>query len=98
MAQQASTNTPVVTGCHGTRSRSSSDVSFSRRPRKINKDEERLRVPWHPVTTGVIVLACWAISISTVAQFPRNAGIGVGILADGALIYPLWRRSPSPGE
>jgi hypothetical protein len=24
-------------------------------------------------------------------QFPRNAGIGIGILALGALIYPLWR-------
>src|SRR6266550_1374388 len=60
--------------------------------------EKRFRVPWHPITTGVFVLACWAIAISTVAQFPRNAGIGVGILAAGALIYPLWRRSPSPGE
>ena len=55
-------------------------------------DEDRLRVPWHPVTTGLFVLACWAISISTIFQFPRNAGIGVGILAAGALVYPLWRR------
>ena len=55
--------------------------------------EEHLRVPWHPVTTSVFVLACWAISISTVIQFPRNAGIGVGILAVGALVYPLWRSS-----
>jgi len=35
--------------------------------------------------------ACWAIAISTAVQFPRNAGIGIGILAVGALIYPLWR-------
>jgi APA family basic amino acid/polyamine antiporter len=55
-------------------------------------DEERLRVPWHPVTTGLFVLACWAISISTISQFPRNAGIGIGILAAGALVYPLWRN------
>ena len=68
------------------------------RARLQKKREEHLRVPWHPVTTSVFVLACWAISISTVAQFPRNAGIGVGILAAGALIYPLWRRSPSPRE
>jgi APA family basic amino acid/polyamine antiporter len=54
-------------------------------------EEGRLRVPGHPITTSIFVLACWAISISTVAQFPRNAGIGVGILAAGALIYPLWR-------
>jgi basic amino acid/polyamine antiporter, APA family len=71
---------------------------FRARLQKETFDEERLRVPWHPVTTSVFVLACWAISISTVAQFPRNAGIGVGILAAGTLIYPLWRRSPSPRE
>jgi APA family basic amino acid/polyamine antiporter len=71
---------------------------FRTRLRKETSDEERLRVPWHPVTTSIFVLACWAISISTVVQFPHNAGIGVGILAAGALIYPLWRRSPSPVE
>jgi basic amino acid/polyamine antiporter, APA family len=54
-------------------------------------EEGRLRVPGHPITTSIFVLACWAISISTVVQFPRNAGIGIGILAAGALIYPLWR-------
>jgi basic amino acid/polyamine antiporter, APA family len=71
---------------------------FRARLQKETSDEERLRVPWHPVTTSIFVLACWAISISTVMQFPHNAGIGVGILAAGALIYPLWRRSPSPVE
>jgi basic amino acid/polyamine antiporter, APA family len=64
---------------------------FRARLQKETSEEERLRVPWHPVTTSVFVLACWTISISTVVQFPRNAGIGVGILAAGALIYPLWR-------
>jgi APA family basic amino acid/polyamine antiporter len=63
------------------------------RARLPKESEEHLRVPWHPVTTSVFVLACWAISISTVIQFPRNAGIGVGILAVGALVYPLWRSS-----
>jgi APA family basic amino acid/polyamine antiporter len=71
---------------------------FRARLQKETSDEERLRVPWHPVTTSVFVLACWAISISTVVQFPRNAGIGVAILGAGALIYPLWRRSPALGE
>jgi APA family basic amino acid/polyamine antiporter len=61
---------------------------------KQASDEGHLRVPWHPITTSVFVLACWAISISTVVQFPRNAGIGVGILGAGALIYPLWRQRP----
>ena len=63
------------------------------RARLSKESEDHLRVPWHPVTTSVFVVACWAISISTVVQFPRNAGIGVGILTLGALIYPLWRSS-----
>lgn len=61
------------------------------RARLPKESEEHIRVPWHRVTTSVFVLACWAISISTVIQFPRNAGIGVGILAVGALVYPMWR-------
>ena len=67
---------------------------FRARLQSEASDHERLRVPWHPVTTGLFVLACWAISISTIFQFPRNAGIGVGILAVGALVYPIWRRVP----
>ena len=65
---------------------------FRARLQSKPSDEGRLRVPWHPVTTGLFILACWAISISTIFQFPRNAGIGVGILAAGALVYPLWRN------
>jgi APA family basic amino acid/polyamine antiporter len=64
---------------------------FRTRPEGKRLEKEELRVPWHPITTSVFVLACWAIAISTVVQFPRNAGIGIGILAVGALIYPLWR-------
>ena len=64
---------------------------FRARPEGKRLEKEELRVPWHPITTSVFVLACWAIAISTVVQFPRNAGIGIGILAVGALIYPLWR-------
>jgi APA family basic amino acid/polyamine antiporter len=64
---------------------------FRARLKGETSEEGQLRVPGHPITTSIFVLACWAISISTVVQFPRNAGIGVGILAAGALIYPLWR-------
>jgi basic amino acid/polyamine antiporter, APA family len=57
---------------------------------------ERLRVPGHPVTTMVFVLACWAISASTILQYPRNAGIGVAILLVGAAVYWVWIRRASP--
>jgi hypothetical protein len=49
-----------------------------------------VRVPGHPFTTSLFVLACWGLAISTLWRFPQNAGVGVAILAIGALIYPLW--------
>jgi APA family basic amino acid/polyamine antiporter len=51
-----------------------------------------VRVPWHPFTTGLFVLACWSLAISTLVRFPQNAGIGVVILAIGALVYFFWAR------
>ena len=53
---------------------------------------EGMRVPGHPVTTGLFVLAMWAISVTSIVQYPRNAGIGVGILALGIVVYAVWRR------
>jgi basic amino acid/polyamine antiporter, APA family len=56
-----------------------------------------VRVPWHPFTTIVFVAACWAVSLTTVVQYPRNAGIGVVILALGVLAFQFWKGgSASP--
>jgi len=41
------------------------------------------------------VLACWAISATTIVQAPRNAGIGVAILLVGVVVYQLWRKPVS---
>jgi basic amino acid/polyamine antiporter, APA family len=64
---------------------------FRRREPRESR-EEYVRVPWHPVTTGVFVLACWTLAISTLVRFPQNAGIGVVILGIGALVYRCWAR------
>ena len=48
--------------------------------------------PGHPYTTGVFVLACAAIVASTIAAFPGNSVIGLGILLTGLPVYWLWRR------
>jgi APA family basic amino acid/polyamine antiporter len=57
-----------------------------------------VRVPLHPITTGIFVLACWSISVTTIAQYPSNAGIGVGILLVGVLVYQFWSRRSRPAE
>ena len=56
-----------------------------------------VRVPGHPLTTALFVIACWAVAISTLIQFPRNAGIGVLILGIGVIAYRFWatpKQSP----
>jgi APA family basic amino acid/polyamine antiporter len=57
-------------------------------------DRRAIRVPLHPVTTLLFVLACWAISATTIVRFPKNAGIGVGILLIGILVYQFWKPRP----
>jgi APA family basic amino acid/polyamine antiporter len=66
---------------------------------------ELVRVPWHPITTLVFVIACWAVSLTTIVQYPRNAGIGVAILLLGLVVYQAWRKgalgksdSSTPGD
>ena len=72
---------------------------LERQPRDLQVGGETVavaRVPWHRFTTGLFVVACWSVAISTLARYPQNAGVGVGILAIGALVYPLWQfRRPS---
>ena len=71
---------------------------FVFRRRETGEETEKfVRVPWHPVSTGVFVLACWSLAVTTLIGSPRNAGIGVLILAIGALIYFYW-ASPRPAR
>jgi APA family basic amino acid/polyamine antiporter len=51
-----------------------------------------LRVPGHPITTAIFVLSCWAVVISTVARYPENSAIVLGILLAGIPAYLFWRR------
>jgi APA family basic amino acid/polyamine antiporter len=64
---------------------------FRRRERR-HEATPRLRTPGHPVTTVIFVAAFWLLALSTVYQFPRDAGIGVLILMAGMPVYLFWRR------
>jgi APA family basic amino acid/polyamine antiporter len=61
---------------------------FRRREQVVTGDF--VRVPWHPYTTGLFVIACWSLVISTLVAAPKHAGIGVIILVIGALVYRFW--------
>jgi len=51
------------------------------------------RVPGHPWTTGLFVLAAWLIVLNTIYKYPRNAGVAVCILLAGVPVYYLLRWS-----
>ena len=51
-----------------------------------------IKVPLHPITTMAFVAACWAISVTTIVNAPRDAGGGVAILALGVPVYFWWAR------
>ena len=74
-------------------------IIFRMRARKAGDEEERMRVPLHPITTAIFVLACWLISLTTVIRYPSHAGVGFGILLVGVAVYFLWgRKKPELGS
>ena len=55
----------------------------------------RYRVPGHPWTTGLFVVTCLLVVASTVARYPANTAVGLGILLTGVPVYLFWRRRTS---
>jgi APA family basic amino acid/polyamine antiporter len=73
---------------------------FRARARREGTEEaagELVRVPGHPFTTWIFVLACWSLALSTLISVPQNAGIGVLILGIGVLVYRFW-AAPRPNR
>lgn len=56
------------------------------------------RVPGHPVTTIFFIIACLAVSVSTVAKYPQDSLIGLVIMLLGLPVYFLWRKRSEIGR
>jgi APA family basic amino acid/polyamine antiporter len=54
--------------------------------------------PGHPFTTGLFVLTCAGIVLSTIVSSPANSAIGLTILLAGIPVYLYWSRKPGPGS
>ena len=50
------------------------------------------RAPWHPLTTGLFILACVLVVASSFWAYPVNSLIGYALMAAGIPPYLLWRR------
>ncbi len=59
---------------------------------------EGYRVPWHPFTTGLFVLACWLVVANTIYKYPMNSLLGMSILLLGIPAYALWAKAEKTPE
>ncbi len=53
------------------------------------------RMPGHPITTIVFIVACWLVVTGTVVKAPRDSLIGFAILAAGLPAFWFWRKRTS---
>jgi basic amino acid/polyamine antiporter, APA family len=51
-----------------------------------------MRMPGHPATTLLFIVAFWVLAANTIRAFPLDAGMGVVILLLGLPVYVFWRR------
>jgi APA family basic amino acid/polyamine antiporter len=51
------------------------------------------RAPGHPLSTGLFVVACAAIVVTTVAHHPANSAIGFMVLLAGVPACLYWQRA-----
>jgi basic amino acid/polyamine antiporter, APA family len=63
---------------------------FVFRRRKGPAPVEGYRIPGHPFTTGLFVLACWLVVANTIYKYPRNTLLGMLILLLGLAAYAIW--------
>ena len=59
---------------------------------------EGYKIPWHPFTTGVFVLACWLVVANTIYKYPMNSLLGMSILLLGVPAYVLWAKRQKTQE
>lgn len=60
--------------------------------RSSGADRQLFRVPGHPLTTLLFVIASWVVVLNTIFTYPRNTAIGFGILFAGIPVYFFWSR------
>jgi basic amino acid/polyamine antiporter, APA family len=55
-------------------------------------EADHFRVPGHPVTTVLFVVACALVVLSTIYKYPANSAAGLVIVLAGIPVYLCWRR------
>ncbi len=63
-----------------------------REPRATTPEPSRFRVPGHPFTTLVFVLAAWLVVANTIYRYPMDSLLGASVLVLGVPVYFVWRK------
>jgi APA family basic amino acid/polyamine antiporter len=53
------------------------------------------RVPGHPFTTGIYLIASWAVTIANYVAHPVDGLIGLAIVLSAVPVYLVWKRLSS---
>lgn len=51
------------------------------------------RVPWHPVSTAIFMLASWGVAIATCVAYPMDGLMGLAIVLSAVPAYFIWART-----
>ena len=65
---------------------------FILRRRQVGSDTVTFRVPGHPFTTTLFILACVGIVGSAIVASPPNSAIALGIMLAALPVYYYWRK------
>jgi basic amino acid/polyamine antiporter, APA family len=71
---------------------------FRRRGTKAGDAPDGYRVPGHPFTTAVFVLAAWLVVINTIYKYPKNSLLGMLVMLLGLPVYAFWAAKKKTGE
>jgi APA family basic amino acid/polyamine antiporter len=65
---------------------------FLLRRKSRNDADIFFKVPLHPIPTIFFIAVSWIIVLVTIAKYPVNSLIGIGLLAAGIPVYFIWRK------
>lgn len=68
------------------------------RDRRESVPPPLFRVPWHPFSTAVYMLASWAVAIATCLAYPRDGLAGLAIVLSAVPAYVLWARNATRAQ
>lgn len=58
---------------------------------KTKNNQEIYKMPAHPFSTIIFMLACWTIVLSTIYKYPLNSSIGIALMLLAIPVYFFWK-------